>query len=401
MMRTLIQNELEFIEAIERGEHASIKSYSGNALHLAAIDGYSEACNQLIDLGYNVNEPNKDGHSVFSMAAKRGKYDTCKLLIARGAILEAKNQGAKTELSEVLHFNPGYSEIGECSKIATLLIESGCDVNKSNPLRLAAKEGLLDVCDLLIKRGANVDAGYGLPLRVASSSSNIDICELLISHGALVNHNDWVGNTPLHCANAIEVYELLIKHNAAVSAKDDKGQTPLHIAARSERLEACKLLLKNNAEINAKDNVGNTPMHLTESSEVIELLIGAGADVNVKNGMGDTILHKIVEEACTDDWHLFDSGTRNEDLRLRKCRELDLATSIELLIKNGAEITENNLGKSPLQQAMSSDIVDPDKVVKIKHMIENALLMHASAEASKSEQIPTGILIKPNQRQRL
>lgn len=58
-MSTSCQNEAEFIAIIKSGEYGSLKSFVGNALHNAACYGYVEACNKLIDLGFDVNETNE------------------------------------------------------------------------------------------------------------------------------------------------------------------------------------------------------------------------------------------------------------------------------------------------------------------------------------------------------
>ncbi|WP_410543451.1 ankyrin repeat domain-containing protein [Wolbachia endosymbiont of Cylisticus convexus] len=61
----------------------------------------------------------------------------------------------------------------------------------------------------------------------------------------------------------LEVAEVLLKHGADVNVKSEQGYTPLHAAAWEGDLEVVKLLLKHEADVNAR-NLGlgeNTPLH--------------------------------------------------------------------------------------------------------------------------------------------
>ena len=53
------------------------------------------------------------------------------------------------------------------------------------------------------------------------------------------------GETPLYCAardNEVEMVELLLKHGADVNAKQNSGLTPLRVAMRNNAVEAADLL---------------------------------------------------------------------------------------------------------------------------------------------------------------
>ena len=63
----------------------------------------------------------------------------------------------------------------------------------------------------------------------------------------LIDKNKW-GYTPLHHAaeyNILEIAELLIENGADVNAKDEDGDTPLHVAARNDNVELAELLKKH------------------------------------------------------------------------------------------------------------------------------------------------------------
>lgn len=67
---------------------------------------------------------------------------------------------------------------------------------------------------------------------------------------------------------------------ADVSAKDDNEWTPLHNAAAAGYTEVIELLLSAGADVCASDDVGTTPLLLAGSLEAVNLLIDAGADPN-------------------------------------------------------------------------------------------------------------------------
>jgi ankyrin repeat protein len=58
----------------------------------------------------------------------------------------------------------------------------------------------------------------------------------------------------------LEIAEMLIKRGANVNAKAARGVVPLHEAARMGHVELARLLLKHGAEVNAKDDHGATPL---------------------------------------------------------------------------------------------------------------------------------------------
>jgi len=85
-------------------------------------------------------------------------------------------------------------------------------------LHWAARKGDRDVAELLILKGANVNAADKTgttPLHWAARAGHKEVAELLILKGANVNTADQTGATPLHWAvGHDEVVDLLIKHGA-------------------------------------------------------------------------------------------------------------------------------------------------------------------------------------------
>ncbi|CAM9356622.1 unnamed protein product, partial [Phaeothamnion confervicola] len=82
------------------------------------------------------------------------------------------------------------------------------------------------------------------------------------------------------------VVELLLSRGAAVNAVGRGGMGALHEAAGCGQAAVCKLLLERGADTAAVDFYERTPLHYTNSPAVARLLLGYGADPNVKDRNG-------------------------------------------------------------------------------------------------------------------
>ncbi len=86
------------------------------------------------------------------------------------------------------------------------------------------------------------------------------------------------GFTPLHRAaqeGHKELAELLLAKGADVNAKTTDGATPLHRAAHYGHQQLAELLLAKGADVNAKSIDGVTPVHVAAQQgykELVELL---------------------------------------------------------------------------------------------------------------------------------
>ncbi|MEH1854478.1 MAG: ankyrin repeat domain-containing protein [Nostoc sp.] len=137
------------------------------------------------------------------------------------------------------------------------------DMAGRNTLDIAVEQGNKQVVELLIAKGADVNArtNYGeTPLHLAAEQGNKQVVELLIAKGADVN--------------ARTNYWFWLNHN---------GETPLHLAAEQGNKQVVELLIAKGADVNAKNNDDMTPLHLAYDLDVVKLLIAKGADANAKN----------------------------------------------------------------------------------------------------------------------
>lgn len=150
-----------------------------------------------------------------------------------------------------------------------------------SPLQLAAQAGHLDLVNILINAGAQVNhtdrlKGY-TALHYAAMHNHPKIILFLLSRRADPNMQDSEGNCPLHfCAGngCVETVKILLEHRADVNAMNRKWRNPLHFAvmAGSDRkmfpyagrnlqsyLQICELLLENGTFPMLKDAFEDTP----------------------------------------------------------------------------------------------------------------------------------------------
>lgn len=113
-----------------------------------------------------------------------------------------------------------------------------------------------------------------------------------------LNEGDDHGFSPLHWASLAgraNIVDMLLNRGARINATNMGNDTALHLASSHGHPDCVGLLLKNKADVNVLNEHGNTPLHYAcfwGFQEIAEMLIGAGAQANVANVDGDTPLDK-------------------------------------------------------------------------------------------------------------
>ncbi|KAL1599674.1 hypothetical protein SLS60_007477 [Paraconiothyrium brasiliense] len=242
------------------------------------------------------------------------------------------------------------------------------NVMGSTGLHLAAANGHEKVVEMLLDRGAHVDAETArkrTALHKASEHGHAAVVNVLLQRGANVAAQDDRGATALHEASAHgheAVVALLLEKGGDCASIDNRGGTALHVAARHghacviQRLIDCgtdvmardasqwtalhgasgrgheavvRLLLKNGAVMAVSDVHGGTPLHWASGlghESVVRLLLKNGADIAAKDENGDTALH-------------VSAGRGHESI-------------VRLLLENGADVLSKTvIGMTPLQRA--------------------------------------------------
>jgi ankyrin repeat protein len=125
-------------------------------------------------------------------------------------------------------------------------------------------------------------------LLMASMYGHIDIVELLLKSGANINKKDGNGYTALYWATARgfkNIIRLLLKSGADTNIINNNGSTALFRAADNKNKKIMALLLKYNADPNIGENQYNPLFFalVNNNKKIILFLIQAGAKTNMKH----------------------------------------------------------------------------------------------------------------------
>ncbi|MFC1652087.1 ankyrin repeat domain-containing protein [Planctomycetota bacterium] len=322
-----------------------------DTLHGAAASGDIDTVKRLLSQGADINARGDYQATPLMTAAGNGHEDIVKILLENGAAINLLGSGNQTALVvakrrkhiEIVNILRQYgatytlldaTEAGDIDEVRNM-ISSMTEVNVKNmnghtPLHRAARSGRRDIADLLISKGADVNA----------------------------TSPAWE-STPLHCAahkGRADVADLLLAQGAKLEVTNLYGQTPLHLAADAGSRKVAGLLLARGANIEARTKYDRTPlgMALNKSNNktgMAEFLLDKGADIKAKEG-DETLLHRAI------------NGNRPGIVKFLLTKGLDTTAlnkvaffgqleEVKALVAKGANVNEKDAcGYSPLHCAI-------------------------------------------------
>ena len=153
-----------------------------------------------------------------------------------------------------------------------------------NPLAYAVVKDQLQITNFLLDEGADPNrrclahAGSGHYLRQSVKSSSLDITKTLLHHGARIQFSGAIQEAAK--LGRVDVLELLLNNGADVNETlpadvgfliHDKryqqaSESPLHIAALHDQIYSVKWLLAHGADPNITDGQGRTPVVIALAS---------------------------------------------------------------------------------------------------------------------------------------
>ena len=238
---------------LERGALIQAKNYKTNetALHCAAEYGHAVVCAYLLTHGADASATGPNEETALHAAARCGHISVCNVLLNRRVDLEARDAEGKSPLMVAS------GQMNEhATEICKLMIWRGAQVSAksssgSAALLEAVRVGNVDVARMLIQVGmANISDANGdrnTALHIAALEGHLEICELLLDELANVEASGCDGQKPLHCAaqrDSVDICQLLVRAGADVEGKDKHNKTPLHVAVECGSLEVCQYLIE-------------------------------------------------------------------------------------------------------------------------------------------------------------
>jgi ankyrin repeat protein len=242
----------------------------------AASLGSLEAVNLLLGAGANPNEANALG--ITPLIAAAIDADKVKALLAAGADVKAKSNTGQHALAAA-------AAGARASDSVKLLLAAGAPVNErsaqgSTPLLAALGNSChVETARLLLAAGADPKAvdGAGFGAAHGAIGCGPEFLREVLKRGANVNQQNLSGGKVRH--GDIQLI----------------GLSPLMLAAPHQNTEIVRILLDAGADPHAKDVRGLTPLHFAVASEdqnaaTVALLLARGAKPGVKDNNGEDVL---------------------------------------------------------------------------------------------------------------
>ena len=269
-------------------------------LHLAVKRGQLERVRELLDSGTKPDIKDIHHRTPLMIAADYGYTEIAKLLIERGADINAKSR--RSEVWEG-RCTPLFNacEAGR-HLVVKLLLESGADpdcISQSwfTPLSNAILGKKKQIVDYLLEHGANPNGPakcFMSPLESAATNNDVVMVKDLLQRGADPNRIGGTGGTALAATNSLECASELLVAGADSNLKNRDGLTVLQSRLLVIGPEFVSALIKAGANVNETSEAsGITPLlflAMTPRFDNAQILIEAGADVNALSHDGKTPL---------------------------------------------------------------------------------------------------------------
>lgn len=146
---------------LRSGDVNAINDEGNSLLYVAASKNQLGKISFLLNKGANVNFKNERGATPLNVACDRNALDAVQLLIDEGADVNTRTNRGNTPLSCAasgkgctIVVNTTY----DFTNVAEILLDNGADVNLLNPLLIAARAGNVKMVQLLLAKGANINA---------------------------------------------------------------------------------------------------------------------------------------------------------------------------------------------------------------------------------------------------
>ncbi len=253
---------LEEIErAIEVGiEVDEIGAKGHTALMAAAYYGHKAVVKRLLTAGADPNLlSDGDGLVTAGMTAlmlvagsffASNRHQIAQLLLANGADIDRRGAGGRTAIFYAALAGSGYTEFVETAIAAGADLDLQDDLGHSLLSSVAAAENY-PMFNLLMQAGASMVGLESVQLIQAASTGNVDRVKSLLANKVNIDLDRGAAIGNAAAAGHTEVVALLIKAGANVNLRDKLGFTPIASAAYAGYGDIVRLLIDAGADIQA------------------------------------------------------------------------------------------------------------------------------------------------------
>jgi hypothetical protein len=335
---------------IEAGADVNIRdNRSDNPFLYAGAEGLLEILRLAIDAGADTQLTNRFGGTALIPAAERGHVEVVQELLARTDVdVNHVNNLGWTALLEAIVLSDG----GEAhQQIVQLLVDYGADITIGDkdgvtPLQHAQARGFAEIERILLAAGERSGAGRERDMQMiaAAGRGDVEAVSRLLAQGTSVHAQDENGVTALIAAayrDHLAAANLLIEAGADVNVQDETQQSAYLIATSEGYLELLQRTLQAGADVHRTDSFNGTGLiraadrghveiirellktdiaidHVNNlgwtalleaiilgdggprHTEVVRLLVEAGANVNLADGNGITLLAHAQQRGFTE-----------------------------------------------------------------------------------------------------
>ena len=146
------------------------------------------------------------------------------------------------------------------------LLRRGVDANTTDAggqtvLHIASRDGALEVAQVLVAAGANIDRrnkNGETPIMLAALGGHRSTVEFLLSKEAQINQPGWTALLYAATNGHAGIVRLLLENHAYIDSSPSNGLTSLMMATRGGHVDTVKLLLDEGADASLKNDLGET-----------------------------------------------------------------------------------------------------------------------------------------------
>lgn len=298
----------------------------------ACKEGNLSKAEELLEQGARIEARDGSDHQTgLVFAAYKGHVSIIKMLIKRGAEINATDDKGWTALSEA-------SYMGKTAVVAFLLEKKASTLPSTSWLDSREHGNAVFWC---------IESAFN------SYSEKIEIIKLLLAHGAEPEGVDENKRDSLAIAkhrNYIEIVKLLEKFRAERIAKQNKYA--LLEAIRNQDVKKVKLYLDKKVNPNSLLENGESLLNYAVTSQniaIVKLLLEYGANPNTANELGTNALMRVIRSGNVKIFNLlidYGINVNQTDLKGR--------TALFYAVENNS----NNMLNTLLNSGISIDVTD-------------------------------------------